>query len=154
MRWDVTTTYDEHRITLTIRNLTSMRVRLDVDDAYGGRGTALTLEPGGTCSASWSLGRAQGWYDLTLTSAQDHAFRHQLAGRFEDGRDGVSDPLMGGLVGDSHRRDRGGLSSTARGWILTSGAVAARGGAGVTQASPPVCRGATPHPCPARRLRT
>ena len=82
---------------------------LVVTDGYGGPRQRLTLKPGATRSASWSLGRSQGWYDLSITSAQDPSFHHQLAGRVEDGRDGVSDPLMGGLVGHSKGAGRQGV---------------------------------------------
>jgi len=109
VRLDVSTGYDEHRISLSIRNLTGSQVTLVATDGYGRPRQRLTLKPGATRSASWSLGRSQGWYDLSITSAQDPAFHHQLAGRVEDGRDGVSDPLMGGLVGDSKGARRQGV---------------------------------------------
>jgi phospholipase C len=39
-----------------------------------------------------------GWYDFSLTAADDQHFGQRLAGRFENGDDSISDPAMGGLL--------------------------------------------------------
>jgi dihydrolipoamide dehydrogenase len=50
--------------------------------------------------------RPTSWGRRVKPSAQDRDFRHDLAGRVEDGRDGVSDPMMGGLVKHGRGSDR------------------------------------------------
>ena len=38
------------------------------------------------------------WYDLVVTVDGDADFRFELAGRIENGRDGITDPAMGGAA--------------------------------------------------------
>lgn len=85
-------------LTLEIRNRGGGRVALTVRDAYRGRPVTLSLRPGETRREKWSLDRAHGWYDLTVTVTGDAHFEHRFAGHVENGEDSISDPAMGGLV--------------------------------------------------------
>lgn len=39
-----------------------------------------------------------GWYDVTITAAEDSTFRVQIAGHLENGQPSITDPLMGGVT--------------------------------------------------------
>lgn len=66
-------------------------------NAYGHRGTTLSVPAGGAETLTWDLAASGFWYDLSVTVAQLPAFTRRFAGRLETGRDSVSDPAMGGL---------------------------------------------------------
>lgn len=53
------------------------------------------LAPGETAVRTWPLGAAGNWYDLSLQVRELPGFTRRLAGRMENGRDGISDPAMG-----------------------------------------------------------
>ena len=53
----------------------------------------IELPPGENHRQTFDTLFSGGWYDLVLESA--HGWRRRLAGRLENGRDSVSDPLMG-----------------------------------------------------------
>jgi phospholipase C len=69
--------------TLTIRQL-----------AYGDHSRTIDLAPGRSISRRQSTAASHGWYDLALTA--DGGFLRRFAGRLHSGRDGFSDPAMGG----------------------------------------------------------
>jgi phospholipase C len=99
-RLDVVASYDDRRrdIVLIIRNNGTARVRVAVQDSYTSDDRELSVRPGSTETARWSLSRTRGWYDLTVTADGDPACRWQYAGHVENGEDSISDPAMGGLV--------------------------------------------------------
>ncbi|MGH6908741.1 MAG: phosphocholine-specific phospholipase C [Phenylobacterium sp.] len=51
------------------------------------------LEPGATVVDAWDIRGSRYWYDFAVTAGL--GFRRRFAGRGEDGRPGVSDPLLG-----------------------------------------------------------
>lgn len=55
----------------------------------------VTLVPDSTGRELWSAVAQYAWYDLVFTIDGDADFRIQVAGRIENGRDGVSDPKFG-----------------------------------------------------------
>jgi len=71
---------------------------LRIVDAYRSRPIEIVVEPGETENSSWKLKRTSGWYDFTVSAANDSTFLYRAAGHLEDGDDSISDPLMGGLV--------------------------------------------------------
>ena len=96
----VTTSYDGggEEITLTIRNAGTADATVTVADGYAKRSTGLTVKAGRDGSGDFSLERSRGWYGLVVTVAGDAGFRCELAGHVENGKAGISDPAMGGLV--------------------------------------------------------
>ena len=71
-----------------------------VEDAYSGRIGTYTLRPGESAQHRASLASQHGWYDLTVTASDGTAAAvRQFAGRLEDGKDGRTDPLIGGERG-------------------------------------------------------
>ena len=52
--------------------------------------------PGGHAERPFTLARSGGWYDLTVTLADEPQVLQRFAGRLENGRDGITDPAMGG----------------------------------------------------------
>ncbi|MFC3502797.1 phosphocholine-specific phospholipase C [Micromonospora krabiensis] len=97
---EITPSYDEHgyKLVLDLVNHGSKRVEVTVRDGYHGRPVTLSVRPGATERAKWTLERTHGWYDLTVTVAGDPGFAHRYAGHVENGRDSISDPALGGLV--------------------------------------------------------
>ena len=85
-------------IALTMHNNGLARATLVVFDRYQGKTTTVPLDAGETRIRHWPAGDVGGWYDLQLTVVEDRAFLQHWAGHIEDGRDSISDPLMGGLV--------------------------------------------------------
>lgn len=67
-------------------------------DAYSGNEVTRLLGPRETLADEWSSPDFLGWYDLMVTVAQDPTFKYRLAGHVETGRDGFTDPALGGLV--------------------------------------------------------
>jgi phospholipase C len=92
--------YDEasHGIELTITNLSARIDNVRVFNRYTSRSTSMTLGPGESGTARWSLARTGGWYDVAISVESDSHFETRFAGHMENGQDSISDPLMGGLV--------------------------------------------------------
>jgi phospholipase C len=97
---DVAASYDEpdNEISLEVRNSSSERAEVTVQDRYTSRATKLSLNPGETGTERWSLSRTRGWYDLVITVRADSQFDYRYAGHLENGEDSISDPAMGGLI--------------------------------------------------------
>ncbi|MBV2355350.1 phospholipase C, phosphocholine-specific [Streptomyces sp. J2-1] len=79
---------------LTFTTGGSATVRLKVTDGYGGAPATVTVRPGATVRHTVRLASGSRWYDLTVTSETDAAFRRGFAGHIENGRPGVSDPAL------------------------------------------------------------
>jgi len=96
----VSASYDEaaSMITLSLTNRGATPAAVAVFDAYTKRTTRLTLGAGASATPTWSLQKSGGWYDLSVSTDADRAFRYSCAGHLENGEDSISDPLMGGLV--------------------------------------------------------
>ncbi len=62
------------------------------NDLYGANPRKqLTLAPGKKANAAWPASQSHGWYDFTIDA---EGWTIRLAGRIEDGKPGVSDPLL------------------------------------------------------------
>ncbi|MFI7602894.1 phosphocholine-specific phospholipase C [Actinoplanes sp. NPDC049681] len=94
----VRTDYDSRaeKVTLTFRNPGTRRLQLTVRDAYTSSRSTVSLKAGQTATKAWSVVRTRGWYDLTVTDGTDLEYR--CAGHVENGKDSITDPLMGGLI--------------------------------------------------------
>ena len=73
-----------------------------VDDlSYGIPPARMVLGPSGaansTAALSRNLAQSFGWYDLRVRVEGAERFEQRYAGRIEAGRDGFSDPRMGGV---------------------------------------------------------
>lgn len=80
---------------LSIRNPSGLAVHVRIADQYSTEVHALTLAASEELRQDVSVLCHDGWYDLVLTVEEDGDFRRQLAGRIENGRDGISDPALG-----------------------------------------------------------
>lgn len=80
-------------LTLAIDNPDTGAVDLTIGgDEYGtNQSKSIRVAAGGSARARWSVAESQNWYDFTVTS---DGVSVRLAGRLEDGKPGVSDPLM------------------------------------------------------------
>jgi phospholipase C len=97
---DITAVYDPLRddVALKVANRGSKRIKLNVRNAYTSRVTKLSLAPGEVETERWSVAKTRGWYDLIVTRTDDDDFAYRCSGHLENGRDSISDPLMGGLI--------------------------------------------------------
>ena len=86
----------EH-VMLTARNQGKDPARLRVVDQYSAKQAGLKLDARNAGTLRWSLDRSMGWYDLVVTVEADASFEHPFAGHFEDGKDSITDPAMGGV---------------------------------------------------------
>jgi phospholipase C len=70
----------------------TLRVAPNAYHAGGAR--TRTLAPGQRVEEAWPLAATGGWYDLSVTCAEQPRFLRRLAGRVETGRPSVSDPAI------------------------------------------------------------
>ncbi|MFJ2813050.1 phosphocholine-specific phospholipase C [Streptomyces sp. NPDC087294] len=91
---EVTARHHRDDIELTFTNLGSGTARLTLTGGYGQRRRTITVRPGTTVRHTVDLAAGRRWYDLTVTSATDAAFRRRFAGHVENGHPGVSDPAL------------------------------------------------------------
>jgi len=96
---DVTYGYDVagNGISLTVTNRAAKSAEVTVTNAYTGEVFVEMLPAGQRFTKYWALKVSYGWYDLTVSVADDKSFSQQLAGHVETGKDSVSDPAIGGL---------------------------------------------------------
>jgi phospholipase C len=88
-------------VTLTAVNK-GTACKLEVQNVYASTVTTKDLAAGAAFEQFFSLSKSLGWYDFVIQVAGSAAFRQQLAGHLENGRDGTSDPGMpakGAVVG-------------------------------------------------------
>lgn len=85
-------------LALEIASLDTRRLHLELRDRYTGDITGIELGAGRIVRRHCALARSAGWYDFELTTRQDPAFLRQLAGHVETGRDGITDPALGGVL--------------------------------------------------------
>jgi len=82
------------KLVLRLHNRSGEAVQASVTDAYGPDRTVRV--PGhATRKVSVDLARTHGWYDVLVTVEGHPSLKRGLAGRFENGRDGTSDPQLG-----------------------------------------------------------
>jgi phospholipase C len=91
---------DDNAVVLRITNQARVPVRISVTSLYGNRKINDTLARGRALEKRWSLKSSFGWYDLTVSTDSDASFQRRFAGRLETGRDGYSDPALGGVAAD------------------------------------------------------
>jgi len=80
-----------------IINAGTANATVTVRDAYSGFEVTRLVRPGQSFEELWLRNEFLGWYDLIVTVAEDASFNYRLAGHIETGRDGFSDPALGGF---------------------------------------------------------
>lgn len=82
-----------HSLGLTLENAAQGELPLTLgNDLYGANPRKqLTVAPGKKANVTWPASQSHGWYDFTIDA---EGWTIRLAGRIEDGKPGVSDPLM------------------------------------------------------------
>ncbi|HEV2634861.1 MAG TPA: phospholipase C, phosphocholine-specific [Actinocrinis sp.] len=86
---------DSCLVELTLTNHGAEPARLTVADSYGNQEPiTYTVRPGATALLAVNPKRSNGWYDVSVTSAQDKTFLRRLAGHVETGRPSTSDPAI------------------------------------------------------------
>jgi phospholipase C len=83
-------------ITLHNRGLEACQFQLSANAYFADGPIAIRVPAGATRRHRWSLRRSARWYDLTARVLGLPSFLRRFAGRVENGRDGLSDPALGG----------------------------------------------------------
>jgi phospholipase C len=86
---------DDATLVLMLANESAHKAIVRLVDQYTGRSRTIELGSGRKDRVKWNTERMHRWYDLVVTVDGDADFRVQLAGRIENGRDGISDPAFG-----------------------------------------------------------
>lgn len=102
---DIDAHYDvgDYALIIRIEDQARSRTRVRIANAYGGDVINDELRRGRTLEKRFSLKRSFGWYDLSITSDADSGFLWRFAGHLENGRDGTSDPALGGNPENAER---------------------------------------------------
>lgn len=84
-------------IELKIRNTSGNKITVQViDNAYKAKPIAKTIAVNGQTSIVVNLSKSRQWYDLSVKIPGNNNFENRYAGRVETGKEGISDPFMGG----------------------------------------------------------
>jgi phospholipase C len=81
-------------VTLTAVNKGTTVCELRIFNSYTSTTVTKKLMVGAVFQQFFSLDAQHGWYDFVLEVSQDRAFRQQLAGHLETGKDGLTDPAL------------------------------------------------------------
>jgi phospholipase C len=85
---------DSGDVELTFANSGPATVRFTVRNSYDGGEHEYSVRAGRRETHAVDLGHSGHWYDLTVRSDHDAAFRRRFAGHVETGRPSVSDPAI------------------------------------------------------------
>jgi phospholipase C len=81
-------------IHIDLRSNASKTVEFTVaDNAYGAEPQTIAVQPNETGKLFWPVNDSGNWYDFSVKA--EGGFHRQFAGRMEDGRDHIPDPMMG-----------------------------------------------------------
>ena len=84
----------DNAVTLNAVNNGSETCQIEILNAYNSTTQSKQLKAGARWSDSFSVTNSHGWYDFILTNPADPAFRQQLAGHLESGKDSMTDPAI------------------------------------------------------------
>lgn len=73
-----------------------------VDHSYGAPKKSQKIMPGGTHRFSVNTRNSSGWYDVSVRVQGDDSFSMRYAGRIENGKERMSDPLIGKSLAAFH----------------------------------------------------
>jgi phospholipase C len=79
-------------VTLTAVNKGTKPCEVQVQDVYNASLTSKVLKAGAKFEQFYNLDKHHGWYDFVIAIVEDSAFRQQLAGHLETGKDSFTDP--------------------------------------------------------------
>lgn len=80
---------------LELTNRSKNRLRVQLFDAYSKKESkTISIAPGKKNTLTLDCNKHQGWYDITLKIEGDPVFLRQYAGRIENGKDSITDPLL------------------------------------------------------------
>jgi phospholipase C len=82
-------------ITMIVTNAGPARTTVTIVDNYTGHSHQHYLEPGHSAPTVLNLKDSSRWYDVLITVSSDPSFVRRYAGHVENGRDSISDPLIG-----------------------------------------------------------
>ena len=86
---------DSGNLRLVITNPGTGACKVTITNAYGGEPPiSIHLKPGQKVTHDVDLRRSHSWYDLSIVSDTDAAYRRRLAGHVETGRPSMSDPAI------------------------------------------------------------
>jgi phospholipase C len=84
-------------VELRVANRSEKASTVQVKDfGFAGTDRTITVAAGESQSVAMALARSFHWYDFAVTVAGVHRYLRRFAGRVETGKDGFSDPVMGG----------------------------------------------------------
>lgn len=88
------------RLKLVLANLSqSQEAQVEIiDNAYGAGTMLQSISSGGQKTVELDLSGSLGWYDVSIRVQSESNFSARYAGRVEDGRESLSDPLIGRLA--------------------------------------------------------
>jgi phospholipase C len=69
-------------------------VTVNVKNGYSGTVVSSPVESGDSFEKTFSLQATHGWYDFTITAAEDATFKYQVAGHVETGAESFTDPAI------------------------------------------------------------
>jgi len=87
---------ERNSLTLTVVNKGRSDCPISVLNGYTRVATTAMVGVGKSFVHTVALGKTYGWYDLLVTSSVDAVFMRQMAGHVENGKDSMTDPLIGG----------------------------------------------------------
>lgn len=95
---EISLSYQRGDLEITLHNRGALPCQFQLSaNAYFADGPiSIRVPAGATRSHHWSLRRSARWYDFTARVLGMPSFLRRFAGRVETGRDGLSDPALGG----------------------------------------------------------
>jgi phospholipase C len=83
-------------IELIINNKSDRSIKVDVaDQSYKQKKLQRSIHAGRKENIIHNLNDSRGWYDFTVTLESNTSFMNRYAGRVENGKETITDPLMG-----------------------------------------------------------
>jgi phospholipase C len=86
-------------VVLELTNQSNQDLQCVVQDgAYKTPSKSLILAPNSTQKLRWDLQKSHNWYDLMVKVVGNDDFERRYAGHVETGKEGFTDPAMGGVI--------------------------------------------------------
>ncbi|MFW0716026.1 phosphocholine-specific phospholipase C [Pedobacter sp. N23S346] len=86
-------------VIIHLHNTQSSQVTVVIEDmAYKTASQSITLAAGGNKNLVMNLSKSYNWYDFKVSAQGNKDFMERFAGRVETGKEGKTDPLMGGVI--------------------------------------------------------
>lgn len=86
-------------LSFSLENRGSGELVVNIEDmSYKTAKKSIRVKPGEKTEVIMDLSRSHRWYDFKVSTADHQGFFERFAGRIETGKEGKTDPLMGGVV--------------------------------------------------------